>query len=170
MSSSAQTPKVPEPIHGSCLCGAFRYQLRGGLGKPVICYCSSCQMTSGGFFEADSVVDEKVCSDVSQLYPFRSFPPPGLPSNSSFCSTPTLDGPIELHDRSLRRPCRGYQRVHPLHRQRGPRVSLFLLGMRMYRLHEERRACAGDGDCGGRNDEGRSGGVVEAGNGAVLRT
>ncbi|KAI4190923.1 MAG: hypothetical protein LQ346_004827 [Caloplaca aetnensis] len=59
MSSSAQTPKVPEPIHGSCLCGAFRYQLRGGLGKPVICYCSSCQMTSGGFFEADSVVDEK---------------------------------------------------------------------------------------------------------------
>ncbi|KAI4153489.1 MAG: hypothetical protein L6R39_001556 [Caloplaca ligustica] len=51
--------KVPEIIHGSCLCGSVRYELRGGLGMANLCYCSSCRKVTGTFFETNSAVEEK---------------------------------------------------------------------------------------------------------------
>ena len=35
---------------GGCQCGAVRFRIRGGLGRPSICHCRMCQKQFGGFF------------------------------------------------------------------------------------------------------------------------
>ncbi|UDF30192.1 UNVERIFIED_ORG: GFA family protein [Roseateles sp. XES5] len=35
---------------GGCQCGAVRFRIKGGLGRPSICHCRMCQKQFGGFF------------------------------------------------------------------------------------------------------------------------
>lgn len=37
-------------IHGSCLCGSVRYEIRGPLGRASNCYCSMCRKAHGAAF------------------------------------------------------------------------------------------------------------------------
>jgi len=39
---------MSDAIHaGGCLCGAVRYEVRGGLRDALVCHCSMCQRTHG---------------------------------------------------------------------------------------------------------------------------
>jgi len=37
-------------ISGGCQCGAVRFCVEGGLGRPTICHCRMCQKAFGSFF------------------------------------------------------------------------------------------------------------------------
>jgi hypothetical protein len=37
-------------IHGSCLCGGVRYEVRGPLGRMSHCHCSMCRKAHGAAF------------------------------------------------------------------------------------------------------------------------
>lgn len=41
---------------GSCLCGAVRYEIRGGIGPGFYCHCSRCRKASGSAFASNAVV------------------------------------------------------------------------------------------------------------------
>lgn len=52
---------MTEDIHkGSCLCGAVTYELRGALRPSVACHCSQCRKTSGHYWSATQVPNEKL--------------------------------------------------------------------------------------------------------------
>ncbi|ACK49849.1 glutathione-dependent formaldehyde-activating GFA [Methylocella silvestris BL2] len=36
-------------IHGGCLCGGVRYEIRAALSQPIACHCSQCAKTSGNY-------------------------------------------------------------------------------------------------------------------------
>ena len=42
--------------HGSCLCGAIRYEIRGELGPIVLCHCAQCRKAQGSAFAANAPV------------------------------------------------------------------------------------------------------------------
>ena len=54
------TPPVPVH-HGSCLCGAVRFTVRGPLAAPSACHCSICRKISG-HFEASTDIPRKAIS------------------------------------------------------------------------------------------------------------
>lgn len=37
-----------DPLQGQCLCGAFKVELSGGLGRTMECHCADCQKAVGG--------------------------------------------------------------------------------------------------------------------------
>lgn len=41
--------------HGSCLCGAARFEVAGELGAPDACHCSVCRKHSGHYFASANV-------------------------------------------------------------------------------------------------------------------
>jgi hypothetical protein len=45
--------------HGSCLCGAVRYELDGAIPLVVYCHCSQCRRSTGSAFNATTVVESK---------------------------------------------------------------------------------------------------------------
>jgi len=44
--------------HGSCLCGAVRFEITGPMRPVVACHCSQCRRTSGHVWAATSVPDK----------------------------------------------------------------------------------------------------------------
>ena len=67
--STAQTTRAT----GSCLCGAVRYEVRGGLRKVVYCHCGQCRKTSGHFVAATACdTDALVMLEDSGLAWFES--------------------------------------------------------------------------------------------------
>ena len=40
---------------GSCLCGAVRFEVQGGLGTPGACHCSMCRKQSGHYWASTDV-------------------------------------------------------------------------------------------------------------------
>ena len=45
-------------LTGGCLCGAFRFELRGRLGKASYCHCTRCQRRTGTAASAQAWVDD----------------------------------------------------------------------------------------------------------------
>lgn len=43
------TPMAADLLHGSCLCGANHFTLRGPMGEVWACHCTQCRKTSGHF-------------------------------------------------------------------------------------------------------------------------
>jgi hypothetical protein len=43
-------------LEGSCLCGAVRYQIDGGLGPIVCCHCTMCRKAQGSAFATNAPV------------------------------------------------------------------------------------------------------------------
>ncbi|MEQ1802452.1 MAG: GFA family protein [Gammaproteobacteria bacterium] len=41
---------------GSCLCGAVRFKIAGGIRNPVYCHCSQCRKAQGSAFAANGIV------------------------------------------------------------------------------------------------------------------
>ncbi len=41
--------------HGSCLCGAVTFEVRGELNPPDACHCVNCRKSSGHFFASTDV-------------------------------------------------------------------------------------------------------------------
>lgn len=71
-------------IEGSCLCGAVRFAIDGGMSGMVICHCSMCRKAAGGAAGAFFVArrDEVTWQGEEYLTVYRSSP--GL--ERSFCS------------------------------------------------------------------------------------
>lgn len=44
---------------GSCLCGSVEYELEGELRPSISCHCTQCRKTSGHFWSATQVPDER---------------------------------------------------------------------------------------------------------------
>jgi hypothetical protein len=44
------------PLHGSCLCGAVRYEITGPLGIMEHCHCSMCRKAHGAAFSSNAVI------------------------------------------------------------------------------------------------------------------
>ena len=44
-------------IHGSCLCGAVKYEFDGDLGPIVCCHCSMCRKAQGTAFATNAPVE-----------------------------------------------------------------------------------------------------------------
>ena len=60
-------------LTGSCLCGAVRYELGGGLRKIVYCHCAQCRKTSGHYVAATAVdLDQLTFVDDSGLAWYHS--------------------------------------------------------------------------------------------------
>jgi hypothetical protein len=45
-------PTWPDPIRGSCLCGAIRFEVRRFVGPFELCHCSRCRKATGAAFAA----------------------------------------------------------------------------------------------------------------------
>ncbi len=45
---------------GSCLCGAVQFELHGDLRPSVACHCSQCRKTSGHYWSATQVSNDKL--------------------------------------------------------------------------------------------------------------
>lgn len=47
----------PDPPihHGSCLCGAIRFEVTGPLASPDACHCTDCRKVSGHYFASTDV-------------------------------------------------------------------------------------------------------------------
>ncbi|AXQ30547.1 GFA family protein [Solimonas sp. K1W22B-7] len=43
-------------LHGSCLCGNIRYEIRGDPGPAYYCHCSRCRKAGGSAFASNAVV------------------------------------------------------------------------------------------------------------------
>lgn len=43
------------PVEGGCLCGAVRFELRGGLRPVIACHCGQCRKWCGHFGSATAV-------------------------------------------------------------------------------------------------------------------
>ncbi len=46
--------------HGSCLCGAVRFEVEGALPPPDACHCTQCRKHSGHVFVSTDVPRERV--------------------------------------------------------------------------------------------------------------
>lgn len=57
---------MSERYHGSCLCGAVKYQVNGPLRPVVACHCQQCRKTSGHYGAATSAArdDLRIAGDV----------------------------------------------------------------------------------------------------------
>ncbi|MCR9085389.1 MAG: GFA family protein [Rhodobacteraceae bacterium] len=51
---------MPDPVTGSCLCGAVTYEVTGPLRPVVACHCRQCRKTSGHHVAATSAAREHV--------------------------------------------------------------------------------------------------------------
>ncbi|RED14129.1 GFA family protein [Pontivivens insulae] len=57
---------MTERHHGSCLCGAVKYQVNGSLRPVIACHCVQCRKTSGHYGAATSAArgDLRIAGDV----------------------------------------------------------------------------------------------------------
>jgi len=71
-------------IEGSCLCGAVRFAIDGGMSGIVICHCSMCRKAAGGAAGAFFVARRKdvVWTGAEYLASYRS----SAELERSFCS------------------------------------------------------------------------------------
>ncbi|MFN3650982.1 MAG: GFA family protein [Armatimonadota bacterium] len=63
--------------HGSCLCGAVRYEIEGELGPFVFCHCARCRKANGSAFNAATGVATdrfRVVAGRDSLAEFQSSP------------------------------------------------------------------------------------------------
>src|SRR5262249_7780186 len=70
---SPQAEKGSAMYKGSCLCGAVKYEVLGGLGAAVYCHCSRCRKASGSAFASNAVVAESVFKVVQGEQSLRTF-------------------------------------------------------------------------------------------------
>ncbi|HRE16851.1 MAG TPA: GFA family protein [Rhodocyclaceae bacterium] len=47
---------MPAPLHGSCLCGGVRYEIRGPLTGALNCHCTMCRKAHGAAFRSRASV------------------------------------------------------------------------------------------------------------------
>lgn len=62
---------------GSCLCGAVRYEVLGGLGPITVCHCRKCRKANGSAFNAVAPVafsDLRLLAGHASLAEFESSP------------------------------------------------------------------------------------------------
>lgn len=59
-------------VTGSCLCGAVRYTVRGGLRPVIACHCTQCRKTSGHHVAATSANRRDVTIEGAVTWYFSS--------------------------------------------------------------------------------------------------
>jgi hypothetical protein len=72
-------------IHGSCLCGGVRFEIRSELGRSSHCHCSMCRKAHGAAFGTYAAVrkeDFQVAAGAGLIARYRSSP--GV--ERTFCS------------------------------------------------------------------------------------
>jgi hypothetical protein len=73
-----------EQLHGSCLCGAVRYRVRGPFMRFVHCHCSRCRKATGSGHATNLIVDPGHLEWISGQDQTTRF---DLPSAKSFATT-----------------------------------------------------------------------------------
>jgi len=64
-------------IHGSCLCGSVRYEIRNSLGRVTHCHCSRCRKAHGaafGTYARVNYADFNFISGEGDVTSYRSSP------------------------------------------------------------------------------------------------
>jgi hypothetical protein len=64
-------------LEGSCLCGAVRYEIEGGLGPIVCCHCGMCRKAQGTAFATNAPVPAsrfRIVAGAGVLRSYRSSP------------------------------------------------------------------------------------------------
>mgnify|MGYP003543491364 CR=1 FL=1 len=68
---------VDERILGGCLCGAFRFAVRGPLADVRLCHCDTCRRANGSAFSANCRVPRncfELLTDATTLTEYKSSP------------------------------------------------------------------------------------------------
>ena len=75
-----------EAVIGTCLCGAFQFQISAPLGEVRLCHCDLCRRANGSAYSANSKVPLEQFRIISQTAPTTAFQSsPGAWKH--FCST-----------------------------------------------------------------------------------
>jgi hypothetical protein len=64
--------EVDKTTHGSCMCGAVRYQVSGPLRPIIACHCIQCRKSSGHYVAATACPTEALQIDGATLQWFAS--------------------------------------------------------------------------------------------------
>jgi len=64
--------EVDKTTHGSCMCGAVRYQVSGPLRPIIACHCIQCRKSSGHYVAATACPTEALHIDGDTLQWFAS--------------------------------------------------------------------------------------------------
>jgi hypothetical protein len=75
-----------QPLTGSCMCGAVRFQVNGPFTTAGYCHCSRCQHRTGGLWALSGMVDAGAIEVLAGADMIRTYrPPEGF--SKSFCGT-----------------------------------------------------------------------------------
>ena len=70
---------------GSCLCGGFKYEIKGKINKLLTCHCNACQKACGATFWAVFIVPRENVNFLEKSTA-TVFARPGKPCNRFFCN------------------------------------------------------------------------------------
>lgn len=73
--------------HGSCLCGAVRYEVTGDFDAFFLCHCSYCQKDSGSAHAANLFSSSATLSWLAGQEQIQSYTVPGTRHEKAFCKT-----------------------------------------------------------------------------------
>ncbi|MBC07330.1 GFA family protein [Thalassospira sp.] len=71
--------------HGSCLCGAVRYEVTGDFDAFFLCHCSYCQKDTGSAHAANLFSTKAALSWLEGDTNIQSFTVPGTRHQKAFC-------------------------------------------------------------------------------------
>ena len=92
----------PEPLRGSCLCGAVRYEADRPVGWAHLCHCGRCRKTRGSAFSANAFVRLDAFRFVQGEERVKSYRPPGAERfQHAFCETCGSTLPFRIETRGL---------------------------------------------------------------------
>lgn len=78
---------VADKHHGSCLCGAVRYEVTGDFSAFFLCHCSYCQKDSGSAHAANLFSSAAALIWQDGQAQIQSFKLPGTRHEKAFCKT-----------------------------------------------------------------------------------
>ena len=73
--------------HGSCLCGAVRYEVTGDFDAFFLCHCSYCQKDTGSAHAAYLFSSSATLSWLAGEEQIQSYTVPGTRHEKAFCKT-----------------------------------------------------------------------------------
>jgi hypothetical protein len=73
--------------HGSCLCGAVRYEVTGDFDAFFLCHCSYCQKDTGSAHAANLFSSSATLSWIDGQDHLQSYTVPGTRHQKAFCKT-----------------------------------------------------------------------------------
>ena len=85
---------------GGCLCGAVRFEIRGGIRNVIYCHCSQCRKAQGSAFATNGIVNAAEFRIVSgeELLTGYEATPGQTKSFCSICGSPIMSRSVSKPD------------------------------------------------------------------------